>query len=324
MSDFDRDKCVKVMKKLSNKIKDRVADTIFHYTKAEGFKGIIKSKEIWMTNASFVNDKTELRASFEGSDISHDFKFKNPEFNVFKNVQQSPDSEDIEDYYLASFSKNDNSLDQFRAYGDYCIGFEAKKLKKNRCNLYTCVYEKKDIKKWLINKDKLAEWQNECFDNDRGQLYKEAVFSVIEFARRAKLKNKHYKTEEEIRLLVVSNSSWDFPNSQEMYCDQPAIYFRDHDLFNVPVPYVKFLIPKKPRSMEELEKMVKGKSRIETKQIIRNMETKQEKELLPINKVIIGPMQNQEEVVFATKIFLLENGYDKVEVILSDIPFRGK
>ena len=200
MSDFDRDKCVKVMKKLSNKIKDRVADTIFHYTKAKGFKGIIKSNEIWMTNALFVNDKMELRASFEGSDISRDFKFKNPEFNVFKNVQQSPDSEDIEDYYLASFSKNDNSLDQFRAYGDYCIGFEAKKLKKNRCNLYTCVYEKKDIKKWLINKDKLAEWQNECFDNEKGKPYKEAVFSVVEFARPAKLKNRHYKAEQEIPL----------------------------------------------------------------------------------------------------------------------------
>ena len=53
------------------------------------------------------------------------------------------------------------------------------------------------------------------------------------------------------------------------------------------------------------------------------METKQEKEFLPINQVIIGPIQNQEEVVFATKIFLRENGHDKVEVIPSDIPFRG-
>ena len=42
------------------------------------------------------------------------------------------------------------------------------------------------------------------------------------------------------------------------------------------------------------------------------------------DKVIIGPMQHQEEEVYATKLFLLENGYDKVSVIPSDIPFRGK
>ena len=41
MATFDRDKCVEVMKKLGNKIKDRVGDTLYHYTKAQGFKGIV-------------------------------------------------------------------------------------------------------------------------------------------------------------------------------------------------------------------------------------------------------------------------------------------
>lgn len=323
MSDFDRDKCVETMKKIVGKVKDRVIYPIYHYTKEEGFKGIIKSKEIWMTNALFVNDKMELRASFEGSVISKDFQFNNPEFNIFKDRQQRLESEDIEDYYLASFSKDGNSLGQFRAYGNYCIGFDARKLKKNRFGLYRCVYERKDIGKWLISKDKLADWQNKCFDNERGRSYKRVAFRTVEFARSAKLKNKHYKTEQEIRLLVVSNASWGwYTNSPEMYCDQPAIYFRDHDLFGVPVPYVKFFIPKKPKIRKELEKMVESKSRVETKQIIRDMEEKQEKELLPINKVVIGPMQNQKEVVFAAKIFLLENGYEDVIVEPSDIPFR--
>ncbi len=53
------------------------------------------------------------------------------------------------------------------------------------------------------------------------------------------------------------------------------------------------------------------------------MENGQEKELLPIKEIIIGPMQHQEEAVKATEIFLLENGYDEVKVTPSDIPFRG-
>jgi hypothetical protein len=297
------------MRNLNDKIKDRVIGTIYHYTNAEGFKEIIKTREIWMTNALFVNDKTELRTSLEGCDIFKGVQFKNPEFNVFKNERQRPESKDVEDYYLASFSEEDNSLDQFRAYGDYCIGFDAKKLRKDRFNLFKCVYRDIDIKNWIIKK---------------GVTYKGAAFFNLRFAVLSKLKNKHHKSEREIRLLIVSNSSWDgYTNSPEMFCRQPAIYFRHSNVLNVPVPYVKFFIPKEPKTKEELEKMVRSKSQIETKKIIRNMETEQERKPLPINKVKIGPMQHQEEAVFATKIFLLENGYDKVEVIPSDIPYRG-
>ena len=111
--------------------------------------------------------------------------------------------------------------------------------------MFRCVYKKSDIKKWIIGKDKLVGWQNECFNNGKGKSYKRGAFSTVAFAVLGKLKNKYYKSEKEIRLLAVSNSSWGpYTNSPEMYCDQPAIYFRNHNLLDVPVPYVKFFIPK--------------------------------------------------------------------------------
>ncbi len=321
MSDFDKNKCLETMNKLIHKIEDEVPSTIYHYTKAEAFKGIIEDKEIWMTNALFVDDKAELRASLEGS-MFRDVEFINPQFDSFKNESGVPESKSIEDYYLACFSEARNSFDQFRAYGNYCIGFDARRLKKKRYNLFRCVYKQEDIKNWIISKDKLPEWGSKCFDKAR--FYKKWSFAEVRFARQAKLKNKHYESEHEVRLLVRSNSSWAwYTNSPEMFCDQPAVYFRHHDKMNLPVPYVNFFIPKRPKTKKELETMVKGKSPIETKQIIRKMEIEQEKELLPINEIVIGPMQHQEEAVKATKILLLENGYNKVDVIPSDIPFRG-
>lgn len=328
MSGFDRDECVKARERLLRGIRDNVPGTIYHYTSAKGFEGIVKSNEIWMTNALFVNDREELRAKFDSSEIFRDYQFANEEFNIFKNKLPQRGPEDTEDYYLASFSRDDNSLGQFRAYGNYSIGFDAKKLKKNGFSLYRCVYEDADIRKWLIRMDKLPHWQNECFSNERGQRSKKSAFFQLQFAREAKSKNSHYKAEREIRLLAVSNASWwnsytNSPLPAMIFCDQPAIYFREDDFFNVQVPYVKFFIPKKMRSVEELEKMVSGKSRIETKQLIRNMEEAEERERLPIKEVKIGPMQHQEEAVSSARIFLLENGYDNVNVIPSDIPFRG-
>jgi len=326
MGCFGRDECKNHTESLIDQIKDDVPGRVYHYTKAVSFEGIIKRKEIWMGNALFVNDKEELRASLEAN-IFQDCEFNNSEFNEFKNKSKILKPKDIEDYYLGCFSKDCNSLYQFRSYGSYCIGFDATKLKKKNFNLFKCVYEQKPIKDWIIDKDKLPGWKDDRFNCEEGKEFKEAAFSWVKFGRQVKLKNKHYESEEEIRLVALSSSlssrnRW--PNSPEMFCEQPAICFRHSGFFNVPVPYVKFFIPKKPIPIEDLENMVKDKSQMEAKQIITEMNSKQEKELLPIVTVAIGPMQNQEEVAFATKIFLCENGYDKVEVIRSDIPFRGK
>ncbi len=84
MSDVSTTKYFAAKQKLVSKIEDRVSGPIWHYTDAQGFRGIIESNEIWMTNARFVNDKTELRASFEGREIFRDVTFENSDFDRFK------------------------------------------------------------------------------------------------------------------------------------------------------------------------------------------------------------------------------------------------
>ena len=67
----------------------------------------------------------------------------------------------------------------------------------------------------------------------------------------------------------------------------------------------------------------KSKSQNETKQIIRNIQSKQEKALLPIRDIQIGPMVHQNDAKHACEILLSEKGYKDCTVIPSQIPYRG-
>ncbi len=68
-------------------------------------------------------------------------------------------------------------------------------------------------------------------------------------------------------------------------------------------------IAKEPRTRRELEKLVKGKSPAETKQIIRNMETEQEKELLP-NKIPVNKKKQNSFLIFISVFLSSEPFFD--------------
>lgn len=294
-------------------------ETIYHYTSANGLRGILTNHEIWLTNTAFVNDITECKALKKEKDLFNEENFSNPDVKKAWFDYLNCDKDD-DVLYIASFSRAEDFLGQWRAYGSYSIGFETYKLTESNFNLYECVYDKEKIRDWILEKEKADDWGGEYLSE---QARRAAAFRLIDAAS-VKYKDVNYKNEREVRLIAVSNHSWgSYTNSPEMYCEQPAIYFRNHNLLNVPVPYVKFFIPKKPKTRKELEDMVKGKSQIETKQIIRNMQLKQEKALLPIGEIQISPMVHQNDAKLACEILLSEKGYKDCTVIPSQIPYRG-
>src|SRR4030067_486611 len=141
---------VKQYESLIKVFADPCRGVIYHYTSAEGLKGIVENNEIWLTNAAFVNDTTECKALQEEKDLfNDDFSNKYVKDN-WKDFIRSPDKET--DIYMASFSSGKESLGQWRAYGNFRIGFKAKDLVKKPFNLYKCVYHKEEIKEWILKK----------------------------------------------------------------------------------------------------------------------------------------------------------------------------
>ncbi len=295
-------------------IADPVDEVIYHYTSAEGLRGIIENSEIWLTNVTFVNDKTECKALQEEKNLFNDNDFTNSFVrDRWNRFVRNPD--DDYDTYIVSFSQSSESLEQWRAYGNFRIGFDASKLISPRSNLYHCVYSKNEIKDWILKKEKLKEWQGNSLNDE----YKRGAASYLIYAASKKYKNHHFKNEREVRLISVSHHTWEpYPNSPSMFKDDPPIHYRDHPVYKTPVPYVKFIIDD-----DEAQPIIDSETAIEMKQRKFKEEKSRKRGLLPIVDILIGPMLHQEEAMIACKILLKDKGYANVKVNVSDIPYRG-
>lgn len=306
------------LKRLIQAFSEPYRGTIYHYTSADGVSGIIDKHEIWMSNAAFTNDTTELRmlqhtqAIFKDSDFMYDAV--RHEWHETLERQRYEDRY-INNYYMASFSRKKDMLEQWRAYGNFCIGFDAKNLGVRRgVSLHSCLYTENDIRRWILNKEKIDEWKDLTDDEEK----RNAAYNLL-YVASIKYKNGHFKSEKEVRLITTSYHNWFYYNSPEMYEDDLPIHFRRHPVYGFPVPYVKFFIEQDNKNnikrVKETEKEMKERKLKE--------EGIKERKLLPITEVIVGPMAHQKEAKAACEILLAERGYKSVRVSVSSIPYRG-
>jgi len=296
---------------------------IYHYTSGEGLRGIIESSEIWLTNVAFVNDTTECRALQEEKRLFNINEFNN------KYVQEEwkqfiSESHTDFDTYITSFSSGEESLDQWRAYGNFRIGFEANKLIKRGFNIYKCFYSRDEIKDWILQKGKVKEWSADSLADD----WKSAAAFNLIYAASKKYKNKYFMNEKEFRLIAISHYTWEmYPNSPSMYKNDPPIYYRDHSTYKFPVPYVKFYIEDKEEQFNNQQELPQNINQSTKEREIKESRIKEEKNkkrtILPIKTILIGPMVHQKEAEIACKILLKDKGYKNVIVSCSEIPYRG-
>jgi hypothetical protein len=114
----------------------QVPPLLYHYTSPEGLSGIVSSGTLYMTNASFLNDSTEIQYGVgivrEAVDSFGEGK-SNPEIANFRTMIKASIQaifRSIFDVYVTCFSEDDNSLSQWRAYAKqgYSIAFSTAQL----------------------------------------------------------------------------------------------------------------------------------------------------------------------------------------------------
>lgn len=108
----------------SEQDKNRVSDTLYHYTNVAGLKGIIESESIWFTDFRHMNDPSEIS---HGIELCRDvIRLRKPgrdgrvalfldclaDFMRLDNFSRSLE------YFIGSFSRASDDLGQWRAYAD--------------------------------------------------------------------------------------------------------------------------------------------------------------------------------------------------------------
>ncbi|UPJ50250.1 DUF2971 domain-containing protein [Bradyrhizobium sp. 200] len=101
---------------------------LYHYTDANGLKGIIENQEIWFTDFRYLNDPSELS---HGMNLAHGVIAKGvagaswiKHFYAMLGGMFSIDNfSDHIRFFIASFSRDRDELGQWRAYADNGRGF---------------------------------------------------------------------------------------------------------------------------------------------------------------------------------------------------------
>ena len=109
-------------------IKITEQETIYHYTSLEGAIGIIESGCLWLSDYSYLNDSSELLHGvqliteiIEEIQLSGKYKEADEVLESWKSGLKNIDKR----ICIASFSKDGDSLCQWRSYGDLALGFDA-------------------------------------------------------------------------------------------------------------------------------------------------------------------------------------------------------
>lgn len=235
---------------LKNQLAEPRPKQVYHYTSPSGLIGIFKNEEIWATNIRYLNDFNELyEASNAAERILNDMlsSTSGSETDLLNKMSKNVGAA-ASRYYVSSFSKDGDSLSQWRAYcpptGGYALGIPSAQLvalaEEKEWLFVKCVYapSKRDSIIREVIEDFLKQYRDGLIDDgylnelnfsdlneyrlniaSRFQLYIAKIGGII--------KNNAFKDEQEWRLI-----------SPSIIEDDKNIDFRDGA--SCVVPYYKF------------------------------------------------------------------------------------
>ncbi|MDF2503056.1 DUF2971 domain-containing protein [Clostridium sp.] len=337
---FSREQCinhgtsVSISAYLNNHFQLLNVMDLYHYTDISGFLSIIANQEFWLSNIQFMNDRLEY---LEGKNrckkiigkMQH--LYSEQEKELLETILKCLDddfsagiySRSSKDVFSLSFSRNRDSLDMWRGYGNrsgIAIGFDM-----NQCfNSPGFAMMRKEQYEYELNNNgnhpeqMTAETERRLYA--RNIVYNEKVIDeIITEVIKIGLDHLSYK----------SKTSPDIAMISAVHCITDTLF----DLF----PFLKNSGFKNEEECRIIENYVTFNNNIPLKVYYRERngialpfikyvlldENCRPLKQWPISEIVIGPGLRQQDLAKSIKYFLNQQGMKDLanKVVLSSIPF---
>ncbi|WP_286068700.1 DUF2971 domain-containing protein [Bacillus sp. (in: firmicutes)] len=198
---------------------------LYHYTNVYGLEGIMKHKELWVSNADFLNGKTERKYTEKILFNLIEEKLKNHEMRDFI-IDTSKIALDMKELptYVLSLSKNKDSNLLWSNYSQddgYNISFDFETLEEIENSPHLTAFKSKVIYEEEIHYEALNELADYCisaFGKNKPKL--EELVSEVNVVQTALqllasfFKDSCFRQEEEYRIVLIQNAE----NEQNYEC----------------------------------------------------------------------------------------------------------
>lgn len=291
-------------------------EKLYHYTTAEGVRGIVENREFMATKSDFLNDKLEFQYAVEvmerltekyivNEDLRERFFLElKKEIDRLGIIAPACDDHGCKDdglsFYVVAFSKLQNNAllwAEFTDFKGYCLEFDYTKLVegfRHRVFLHgTVIYDEKEQMNGLLESllscirnlqengmtdlETFFDEDTEISEASLDKLVKEMAVVVSVYAMF--FKKSFFEGEEEYRFIFP-------PVINELGVAMPDFRLLDQ----IFLPYI----------MVEFDRELKE---------------------IPLESVMVGAKNNSDIAVRGMKYFLRSQGLD-IPVLLSDIPLR--
>lgn len=268
------------------------ADQVFQYTSLEGFLGMLKSGELWLSDYAYLNDVAEVAHGLaRAQDIFASVARERPASRAILMAQGAPDLSRHR-VRVASFSTDADSLSQWRAYGPIAVGFRLTYSDfgyANTVRLGSVIYDPdaQDALLTLFARLNACAWERESRREQQRlrPLYAEGPDRLLDLV--AFFKNHGFADEREVRMVHAENPRF----SEEFALKLAPERFRVSNGLIVPYVTTKDIHDRHP-------------------------------ETLPITEVVIGPGSQAEPLRAGVLRALQAHGY-QVPVRISGVTYRS-
>jgi len=261
----------------------QMSNIIYHYTSAEGFKGIIQSKALWCSDVRYLNDYQEVVFGQQWlGKIFPRMKRDNPELAksiIIRRAVRKLTSDEIT-AFVCSFCSKGDLLSQWRGYAGISglsLGFDTNKIRELvNIDIIPVVYKEDQLASNIVSAiNKNYNLKN--LEKNRSKLEFNLVKQILAS------KNSAFQEEDESRIVLTVDGI----NSHPRVRDNKVLYRSKGGLL---VPYVELA----------LDDALKD----------------------TLREVWIGPSPNAGLAWKSIKEFLAYNGLRGVEVRISSAPYR--